>query len=251
VKPPKNFPCRGWRGCEEAVDFAGLLEGINVLRPTYYRWVGRHDPDVVNQVEQELHAGEGGLPHEALVGGGALVPVGVPVALGPPGHAVAGPIPANPVAQAPGAAAYAVQQGEQSKYRETAIKFIREKPLVALLILRAVMGCFARYVDKLLYFSSDKFKLRHLYNMVKEMAPETASSSGSALPKFPVFVAFRAKEELELLETIVKLLRDPECWQAIPAASRTSKWCCWAFRMLSCAGCMNVDGNATVRLLLQ
>jgi len=130
---------------------------------------------------------------------------------------------------------------DHSRYLKTATEFANSNPLGNLIVCKLLMFLFAKYVDKKLYYSSNKFKYKQDFDTIKSMSARTGIA-GKTAPRLPAWIAYESKEEEVFIDSVNDLLKNSVLWEAIPPAARTANLRCLSFRMLSAAGCMIFDG---------
>jgi hypothetical protein len=226
-RPPKNFPCRNWIGCEDAFDFCGLLDGLGGLfKETFTRWCMKHHGQHLRAMPA---AGAGDAP--------ALLDVDRPI-----GHVAGEERPVDPATQAGGGGDAAItkpdwelKKEEQARCRKVVLEYLVQSMYGVLVITRVCMEPFRAYVARLLYFAGEEYKRKA---RAAEASHHMDGNWSAGHIELPVLIAASGLSEQAFLDDIHSRLCDPKHYGAMPAREKTVKLRCDCFRMLSMSGCM-------------
>ena len=224
-RPPKNFPCRNWIGCEDTYDFIGLLEFLgDLFSKTFPRWCANKYREV--DIERGSHANA----DQLRLGDEPPPEQQHDRSLDSTGNNVEPPA-SDPVLENTTLPDWAKRQQENKGFRKRVRDSCRSNLLGLVCVIRQTMECFREYVAATLHNSSERSKSKEVYKHSAAVGP-------TEIPKYPMVRAYFAEEEMKFMSQIRNRFNVLSYYDTVPPTHRTMRLNCLAGRMLSKAGCM-------------
>ena len=200
---PRAFPCRQWTGCEESLDFVGLLSSFGLFRQAFTNWCARRHGETLPAPLLTI-VGRVADPEGAADDAGALAIADAPL-ISDTGAGTTrttsaaqshrpGDLHHGDAALAVAAPDWAKKREEQKQRRKQILKTIATPYRGMVASVRQCMEPWRAYVSSVLFSASEREKRKQL------LAHQDAAFQG--VPDFPVLIAWKIEAEKTCLAGI-------------------------------------------------